>query len=58
MIVAGTSPLFWIDYGNDEPCMTLQRLEKRVWVNYEVDGEGVVAPVKIEKLPPGKYRLV
>ena len=56
-ISAGTSPFIWIDYGNDEPGMTLQRLDGRVWVDYEVDGEVVVSPVKIEKLPPGRYRL-
>ena len=58
MIVAGTSPLIWIDLGSDEPGMTLQRLEGRVWVDYVVDGEVVISPVKIEKLPSGKYRLV
>ena len=58
MISAGTSPPISIDYGKDEPGMTLQRLDGREWVDYEVDGEVVISPVKIEKLPPGRYRLV
>ena len=55
MIVAGTGH---IDLGNDEPGMTLQRLVKRVWVDYEVVGEVVISPVKLDKLPPGRYRLM
>lgn len=58
MIVAGTGPLIYIDLGKDEPGMVLQRLEGRVWVDYELGGEVVKSPVKIDKLPPGKYRLV
>jgi len=58
MIVAGTSPLIWIDLGKDEPGMVLQRREGRDWVDVMVDGEVVKSPVDIEKLPPGKYRLV
>ena len=58
MIVAGTDQYIWIDLGNDEPGMTLQRFDGRQWVDYLVDGEVVKSPVKIEKLPPGKYRLV
>ena len=58
MIVASTSPSIYIELCKDEPGMTLQRLEGRKWVDYEVDGEVVVSPVKIEKLPPGKYRLI
>ena len=58
MIVAGTGPLIYIDLGKDEPGMVLQRLEGRVWVDFVVDGEVVVSPVKLDKLPPGKYRLV
>ena len=58
MISAGTGPLIWIDHGKDEPGMTLQRLDGGEWVDYEVKGEVVVSPVKIEKLPPGKYRQV
>ena len=57
MIVAGTSPLIYIDLGSDEPGMKLQRLDGREWVDYLVDGEVVKSPVDIEKLPAGKYRL-
>jgi hypothetical protein len=38
--------------------MTLQRLEGREWVDYVVGGEVVKSPVKIDKLPSGRYRLV
>ncbi len=38
--------------------MKLQHLEKRLWVDYEVDGEVVRSPIKIERLPPDRYRLV
>ena len=58
MISAGTSPPIWIDYGKDEPGMVLQRLVKRVWVDYEVGDEVVKSPVDIDKLPPGRYRLL
>jgi len=44
--------------GKDEPGMKLQHLEKRLWVDYEVDGEVVRSPIKIERLPPDRYRLV
>ena len=57
MIVAVTGPLIYIDLGKDEPGMVLQRRE-REWVDYMVDGEVIKSPVKIDKLPPGKYRLV
>jgi len=58
MIVAGTDQYIWIDLGKDEPGMMLQRFERGVWRDYLVDGEPVLSPVDIEKLPPGKYRLV
>jgi hypothetical protein len=32
MIVAGTSPLIYIDPGKGEPGMTLQRCEGREWM--------------------------
>ena len=58
MIVAGTSPSVSIEVGRDEPGMSLQRLVDRVWVYYPVDGEMVKSPVKIDQLPPGRYRQV
>jgi hypothetical protein len=57
MIIAGTGPIY-IDLGKDEPDMTLQSREGREWVDYVVDGQVVKSPVKIDKLPAGKYRLV
>jgi hypothetical protein len=44
------------DSGNDEPGMTLQRLEDD-WVDYKVDGKVVKSPVDIDALPAGRYRL-
>jgi len=43
MIVAGTSPLLYIDHGSDEPGMTLQYRDVKngyaVWRDYHVDDE-------------------
>jgi len=36
----------------------LQRLDNGEWRDYLVDGEPVVNPFDVEKLRPGKYRLV
>ena len=58
MIVAGTSPLIYIDLGKDEAGMTLQRLEGRVWVGYRVNGKVVKSPVDVKNIPPGKYRQI
>jgi hypothetical protein len=58
MIVAGTDQYIWIDFGKDEPGMTLQRFDSGVWRDYLVDDKPVLSPVDIEALPPGKYRLV
>jgi hypothetical protein len=62
MIVAGTHPPNSIDLGSNEPGMTLQReyREGRYldWRDYQVGGETVKAPVDIDALPPGWYRLV
>ena len=52
------NPGIAFDLGRDEPGMTLQRLEDREWVDYVKDGEVIKSPVKIDKLPAGKYRLV
>jgi len=38
--------------------MTLQRFEGCEWVDYVVDGEVVISPIKVDALPAGKYRLV
>jgi hypothetical protein len=51
------SPFLYIDWGDDEPGMTLQRRERK-WVNYKVDGKTVKSPVDIDALPLGRYRLV
>jgi hypothetical protein len=56
MITTSTSPFLYIDWGDDEPGMILQRLD-REWVDYKVDGKLVTSPIDIETLPPGKYRL-
>jgi hypothetical protein len=58
MITESTSPFLYIDWGEDEPDMTLQRREGRDWVNYKVDGKVVKSPVDIDALPPVRYRLV
>jgi hypothetical protein len=62
MIVSGTYPFINIDLGKDEPGMTLQREYREggflVWRDYLKDGKPVTAPVDIEALPAGKYRLV
>jgi hypothetical protein len=58
MITESTSPFLYIDWGEDEPDMTLQRREGRDWVNYQVDGKVVISPVDIDALPPVRYRLV
>jgi len=52
-----------IDYGNNEPGSVLQRASITFpsasgWEDYMVDGKRVKAPVDIESLPPGEYRLV
>ena len=61
MIVAGTHLPIHIDLGKDEPGMTMQyrNVERGyiVWRDYTVDGEVVMSPVDIEKLPTGRYRL-
>jgi hypothetical protein len=56
MITTSTSPFLYIDWGDDEPGMTLQRREDRegrylVWRDYKVNGELVKSPVDIDALP-------
>ena len=59
MIVAGTSPFLYIDLGKDKLGMTLQRRDSiGAWVDVLKDGEAVVSPVDIEKLPPSRHQLV
>ena len=62
MISAGTHTGVWIDLGKDEPGMVLQRRDREggmyIWNEYVVNGEPVIAPIKIDTLLPGKYRLV
>lgn len=55
MIVAGTGPFIHIDLGKDEPGMILQCRE---WRDFQIEGEPVKAPIDIDSLPPGVYRLV
>ena len=61
MIVAGSYPPVSIDFGKDEPGMTLQyrNVERGyiVWRDYQVDGEVVLSPVDIDGLLPSVYRL-
>jgi hypothetical protein len=52
----------YINLGSNEPGMTPQREYRDgrylVWRDYEVDGETVKAPVDIDALPAGRYRMV
>jgi len=58
MIVAGTGPLIYIDLGKDEPGMVLQRQDRDGWVDVIINGDVVRSPIKIDKLPAGRYRLI
>jgi hypothetical protein len=53
MITTSTSPFLYIDWGEDEPGMILQRRDGD-WV----DGKVVKSPVDVDSLPAGRYRLV
>ena len=61
MITAGSYPPISIDFGKDEPDMTLQYRDVErgqiVWRDYTVDGEVKKSPVDVDELPAGKYRL-
>jgi len=46
-----------IDYGAGNPSGTLQRLDNGDWEDYRVDGEPLIYSFKVNKLPPGEYRL-
>ena len=62
MITTSTSPFLYIDSGNDEPGMTLQREYRDgrylVWRDFKVEGKVVNSPVDIDSLFPGVYQLV
>jgi hypothetical protein len=57
MITESTHPFLHFDSGNDEPGMTLQRLDGKEWVDYKVDGKVIKSPVDIDALPAGRCRL-
>lgn len=62
MITAGSYPPISIDFGKDEPGMTLQyrNVERGqiVWRDYTVDGVTVKSPVDIDALQPSVYQLI
>ena len=62
MITAGSYPPISIDFGKDDPGMTLQYRGVEcgyiVWRDYTVDGEVVRSPVDLDGLPAGVYRLI
>jgi len=62
MITAGSYPPVNIEFGRDEPGMTLQfrNVERGriVWCDYTVDGEVLKSPVDLDALPAGVYRLM
>ena len=62
MITAGSYPPISIDFGDDEPGMTLQYRDVKngqiVWRDYTLDGEAVKSRVEVDALPPVVYRLV
>ena len=47
-----------IDLGRNAPGTVLQRNDGGLWYFYLIDGEPVVNPFDVDKLPPGIYRLV
>jgi hypothetical protein len=47
-----------IDLGHNAPGTVLQRNDGGLWYFYMLDGEPVVNPFDVDKLPPGIYRLV
>ncbi len=47
-----------IDLGRNASGMILQRNDGALWYYYLIDGEPVVNPFDVEKLPRGLYRLV
>ena len=45
-----------LDTGNNRPG-TVQRFDGKAWHDFVIDGEPVRWPVKLERLPPGRYRV-
>jgi len=62
MIHAGSDKGIYIDLGNNEPGMILQRRDREggyyVWRNFMLDGKQVRSPVDIESLSAGRHKLV
>jgi hypothetical protein len=56
VILAATDLAVEIDTGTNKPG-ALQRLEDGEWVDYLPDGKQVTWPVRLEELPPGRYRV-
>ena len=46
-----------VDYGNNEPCAVLQRLEDEDWQGCLVDAKPATAPIDIETVQAGNHRL-
>ena len=46
-----------LDFGAGKPEGTLQRYVNGAWIDYMVNGKSITLPVKLETLPPGKYRI-
>jgi hypothetical protein len=57
MITTSTSPYLYIDWGDDEPGMILQRRDGQDWMDYKVNGEEVKSSVDIDALSASRYRL-
>lgn len=56
--ILNEAPSATFDLNKAEPGTKLQHLDRGVWRDCKVDGKQVITPIKIEALPPGKYRLV
>ena len=50
-----------IDYGSNIASSVLQRQIREngryIWQDYLVDGQPVTAPIDVNSLPPGEYKL-
>ncbi len=56
VILSGDNGIIF-DNGNNAPGATLQRLERGEWIDYLIGGEPVFAPVDVQRLQQGEYRL-